>query len=72
MYSLSTCITWHNCDQHERDGIILLQLKQLQTENENLMGIHSKHSQEMQEECIDLPNNLDASFLLFICVAVLT
>lgn len=31
----------------------------LQTENENLVGKHSKHSQQLQSESINMPNNVE-------------
>jgi len=36
-----------------------LQLSHLQEENDSLVGKHSKHSQQLQEESINLPNNLE-------------
>lgn len=35
------------------------QLNRLQEENDSLVGKHSKHSQQLQEESINLPNNLE-------------
>lgn len=31
----------------------------LQKENENLVGKHSKHSQQLQSESINMPNNVE-------------
>ena len=36
-----------------------LQLTRLQEENNSLVGKHSKRSQEMQDEAIDLPNTVE-------------
>jgi len=35
------------------------QLRRLQDENNSLVGKHSKRSQEMQDEAIDLPNTVE-------------
>jgi hypothetical protein len=35
----------------------------LQDENESLIGKHSMHAQEMQDEAIDLPNTVEVSKL---------
>ena len=37
----------------------LSQLLKLEEENDNLVGKHSKHSQQMQEETINLPDNME-------------
>jgi len=42
-----------------------LQLTRLQDENNSLVGKHSKHSQEMQDEAIDLPSTVEVVHLLF-------
>ena len=44
---------------------VCLQLTRLQDENYSLVGKHAKHSQEMQDETIDLPNTTEVIFRLF-------
>ncbi|XP_064619716.1 rab GTPase-binding effector protein 1-like isoform X2 [Lineus longissimus] len=41
-------------------------LTRLQEENDSLIGLHSKHSQAMQAENIDLPNNLEEMQLVLL------
>lgn len=41
-----------------------LQLTKLQEENDSLVGKHSKHAQQLQEENIDLPNDVEELQLL--------
>lgn len=36
-----------------------MNLCRLQKENENLVGKHSKHSQQLQSESINMPNNVE-------------
>lgn len=45
---------------------VQLTLTKLQEENDSLVGKHSKHSQELQEESIDLPNTLEELQLLLL------
>ncbi|KAK2142195.1 hypothetical protein LSH36_986g00042 [Paralvinella palmiformis] len=42
------------------------ELSHLQEENDSLVGKHSKHSQQLQEESINLPNNLEEMQLLLL------
>jgi len=54
---------------------VLVQLKRLQDENNSLVGKHSKRSQEMQDEAIDLPNTVEvvtSSSLVFSSVCALS
>ena len=46
--------------------IFLLQLTKLQEENDSLVGIHSRTSQQMQEESINLPNTVEELHLLLL------
>ena len=41
-----------------------VQLTKLQDENDNLVGKHSKTAQQLQNEDINLPNNLEVSLLI--------
>lgn len=43
---------------HERENV-QRHLIELQMENEMLVGIHSKHSQQLQNENINMPNNVE-------------
>ncbi|XP_076036235.1 rab GTPase-binding effector protein 1-like isoform X3 [Oratosquilla oratoria] len=52
---------------HHRE-LVQKELTRLQKENDSLMGKHSKHSQEMQNEIINLPNNMeDMQLMLLRC-----
>ena len=59
--------------------LCICQLMRLQEENDTLIGKHSTHSQLMQEESIDLPNNIEVClsdtldvtyYFLYACVAM--
>ena len=41
------------------DDVFCLQLVRLQEENDSLVNKHSKNAQQMQNEDINLPNNLE-------------
>jgi len=42
-----------------------VQLIRLQDENNSLIGKHARHSQEMQDETIDLPNTVEVVSFCF-------
>ena len=44
----------------------VFQLTRLQEENDSLVGKHSKHSQQLQDEHIDLPNTVEVSLRIHI------
>ena len=45
-----------------------LQLAGIQDENDSLQGKHSKYAEQLQNEDINLPNNLDVSTVKYISV----
>ena len=45
----------------------LFQLTRLQIENDSLVGKHSKLAQEMQDENINLPDNMEVNIVLLTC-----
>lgn len=49
--------------------LVCLQLTSIQDENDSLQGKHSKYAEQLQNEDINLPNNLDVSFL--VCLGVI-
>ena len=47
-------------------AVDFVQLTRLQDENHSLVGKHSKHSQELQDKAIDLPNTTEVSSFCFL------
>lgn len=43
------------------NDLVLFQLNRLQTENDSLVNKHSKYSEQLQEETINLPNTVEVS-----------
>ena len=50
--------------------IAYFQLTKLQEENDSLIGKHSKNAQQLQNEDINLPNNLEVFLLLLSPITV--